>query len=263
VEVAQLVLEYLKALVWPAVALTAILLFRHRLHDLLERITSFEGPGGVKANFTARLTAVKERLEQVQELEQVHEEEQVRQDEESLRTPTARDGKQVKDETSHARPTREPAPVPVPAPGPDAPRWSREELARRLAAIDEARRMYSPRAIDLEEMAAQVPNMAVLEAWKTFEHFLAQVAEAIGGPAGRNPTATQRRVINYLGDRDIEGAISELRRLRNSVVHENPKLTPYEAARYTGTVAGLITTVHHLARRRLLTTASEGHNFLG
>jgi hypothetical protein len=43
VKVAELVLEYFKALAWPTVVLAAVLMFRHRLHDLLGRLKGERG----------------------------------------------------------------------------------------------------------------------------------------------------------------------------------------------------------------------------
>jgi hypothetical protein len=43
--IAQLVLDYIQALVWPAVAITAIVLFRSQARGLLDRITSAKVAG--------------------------------------------------------------------------------------------------------------------------------------------------------------------------------------------------------------------------
>lgn len=69
--VAELVLEYLKVLAWPVVVVSVVYLFRQRLHDLLSRIRSFEGPGGVKADFAGGLARVRDRLDQAESEQRV------------------------------------------------------------------------------------------------------------------------------------------------------------------------------------------------
>jgi len=51
VETAQLVLEYIKALAWPAVAVLGLLLFRHPLAAILHRLKGADLPGGVSLDF--------------------------------------------------------------------------------------------------------------------------------------------------------------------------------------------------------------------
>jgi hypothetical protein len=52
VDEARIVLDYLQALVWPALALTVLLFFRHELRDLVQRLSTVEG-FGVKAALSA------------------------------------------------------------------------------------------------------------------------------------------------------------------------------------------------------------------
>ena len=48
----QFSIEYVKALVWPVVAIIALVVLRGELVALIRRMTKFSGPGGVTADFT-------------------------------------------------------------------------------------------------------------------------------------------------------------------------------------------------------------------
>src|SRR5579859_1537285 len=50
-EIAQLVLEYIKALVWPVFAFVCVILFRSSIAGLVPRLKNAEFPGGVKFDF--------------------------------------------------------------------------------------------------------------------------------------------------------------------------------------------------------------------
>jgi hypothetical protein len=58
-ELAALILEFTKALVWPIVALTIALLFRRELTTALSRLREAKLPGGVSLSFEAELTEAK------------------------------------------------------------------------------------------------------------------------------------------------------------------------------------------------------------
>jgi hypothetical protein len=62
-EIAQLILEYIKALIWPTFGLVCLVLFRSSIAGLLPRLRNAELPGGVKLNF-------QEAIEQAQRLKQ-------------------------------------------------------------------------------------------------------------------------------------------------------------------------------------------------
>ncbi|MEV5353430.1 hypothetical protein [Streptomyces sp. NPDC052693] len=61
-EVARLVLEYLKALVWPATTLAIVYGFRSQLGDLIRRIKLLSAPG-VDAEFSAEVIEASEEAE--------------------------------------------------------------------------------------------------------------------------------------------------------------------------------------------------------
>jgi hypothetical protein len=59
-EVAKLVLEYFRALAWPAVAVTLCLTFRQEVKALFARMTRAELPGGVAVDFPREVREAKE-----------------------------------------------------------------------------------------------------------------------------------------------------------------------------------------------------------
>lgn len=62
-EIAQLILEYIKALIWPIFALICVIMFRRSIIGLIPRLKNAELPGGVKFDF-------QEAIEQAQQLKQ-------------------------------------------------------------------------------------------------------------------------------------------------------------------------------------------------
>lgn len=60
-EIAQLILEYVKALIWPVFAFVCVVLFRSSIAGLVPRLKNAELPGGVKFDF-------QEAIEEAQQL---------------------------------------------------------------------------------------------------------------------------------------------------------------------------------------------------
>lgn len=50
-EIAKLILDYVKALIWPSVVIVIVLLFRSRLNAILVRLRKADLPGGVSLDF--------------------------------------------------------------------------------------------------------------------------------------------------------------------------------------------------------------------
>jgi hypothetical protein len=61
VDLAQLILEYTKVLVWPAFAFVCVILFRASITAIFPRLKKAELPGGVKIDF-------QEAIDQAQQL---------------------------------------------------------------------------------------------------------------------------------------------------------------------------------------------------
>ncbi len=64
-EIAKLVLEYLKILVWPSVILTIVLIFRRQIESLIERLQEADLPGGVSISLRAEIREARELSKQV------------------------------------------------------------------------------------------------------------------------------------------------------------------------------------------------------
>ncbi len=60
-EIAELILEYIKVLIWPVFAFACVILFRRSIVGLIPRLKNAELPGGVKFDF-------QEAIEQAQQL---------------------------------------------------------------------------------------------------------------------------------------------------------------------------------------------------
>ena len=65
-KVAELVLDYVKVLIWPSVVLTFGLLFRKHIIELIRRIRHAELPGGVAIDVGQEITDAKELSAKVQ-----------------------------------------------------------------------------------------------------------------------------------------------------------------------------------------------------
>ncbi|HXI40118.1 MAG TPA: hypothetical protein VNH18_01650 [Bryobacteraceae bacterium] len=59
-ELAKLVLEYVKALTWPVTALSIALIFRREIRAILARIRKAALPGGVSIDFEEQILETKE-----------------------------------------------------------------------------------------------------------------------------------------------------------------------------------------------------------
>jgi hypothetical protein len=224
VEVATLVVEYLKALVWPAVVLIALLLFRDRLHDLFGRLTSLEAPGGVKANFSDKLADAQERLVEVQKEEVV----------------------------------AEPAPATEPSTPMQPPETSRPEEPH-VRAVGQTERAYLTLARRLVSTADEDPARAVTESWAILEGFMHDVALHLKLPTQASPGATQRQLLRHLGATQLEDSVEDLRDLRDNVAHQSVKPSQSEAQSYLQLVRGVIGEVALRARQHFDPEDWEDH----
>lgn len=64
-EIAKLILDYLKVLIWPIVAVTTVLLFRSRLNAIFGRLRKADLPGGVSLDFQEVIQEAKALSQQV------------------------------------------------------------------------------------------------------------------------------------------------------------------------------------------------------
>lgn len=65
-EVARLILDFTKVLIWPAVVLTLALVFRHPLRAILQRLRKAGLPGGVSIDFREEIEEARELSEKVE-----------------------------------------------------------------------------------------------------------------------------------------------------------------------------------------------------
>lgn len=65
-EVAKLILEYVKSLAWPTTALLLAWIFRHEIRAVLTRIRKAELPGGVSVDFENQILETKELAARVE-----------------------------------------------------------------------------------------------------------------------------------------------------------------------------------------------------
>lgn len=65
-EIAQLVLEYIKVLVWPIIAIAIVLLFRKQLNVILLRLQKADLPGGLSINFREEIEEAKQLSKKVE-----------------------------------------------------------------------------------------------------------------------------------------------------------------------------------------------------
>ncbi|MFG6094760.1 hypothetical protein D0962_15745 [Leptolyngbyaceae cyanobacterium CCMR0082] len=64
-EIAKLLLEYIKVLAWPSVILTIVLMFRKQIESLIKRLEKADLPGGVSISLRAEILEAKKLSEQV------------------------------------------------------------------------------------------------------------------------------------------------------------------------------------------------------
>ena len=64
-EIAKLILEYLRVLAWPSVILAIVLIFRKQIESLVKRLEKADLPGGVSISLRAEILEAKKLSEQV------------------------------------------------------------------------------------------------------------------------------------------------------------------------------------------------------
>jgi hypothetical protein len=215
VEVAELVLKYIQALVWPVVTLTLLWLWRHRVGEAIGRLSRVETPVGA-LEFQNEARRVRDRAESVAEEEMV---------------PTGPELEpQPEPEPLHEpepEPRPDPEPLREPEPEPQGPPG--EAVRRRLetlwSGIDQP-----------DDVIDRSPTGAIVSAWNALQTFAEEILTLYPriqprrpGP-GRVPPGELVRMLQMAGlDQDVVDVLNDLRRLRNTTVHGTAVVTPQAA----------------------------------
>lgn len=260
VEIARLVLDYLKALVWPAALLIAAFRFKPEIAQLVRRIRTLSAPG-VDAEFSDEVAEISAETEAaVRQAQRESEGIDVRQSEAPRETDQQTEAAPAGVEQAH-RIEQEASEV-VEA---EAQRYE----ALRAQALEEQRRAYEEEERRLFErwsevdaagraarwgtpelMAAVSPSAGMLAAWQPIEQLLYDLA--LGGTASQmRPIG---RIIDSLPDvpHDVRNSLHDLRRLRNEAAHERrvETVSPSAALDYVRSCRTMLTWLEEYQRRR-------------
>ncbi|MFJ6797541.1 hypothetical protein [Streptomyces sp. NPDC091268] len=195
-DVARLVLDYLKVLVWPATTVALVYGFRGQFRDLIHRIRMLSGPG-IDAEFSERVLEASEGVEVAV--------------------------------LSH--PPGEAAAPQLPGSGademPDVPAEPVSEQAPpgrvRGHFVRGHYRMVPSEGDALLALAESHPDAAVVAAFIGVETALRRLEAAAPAAARRLPT---RRLVEALAlPQDIRDSIVEMSQLRNRAAHGEPVVT--------------------------------------
>ncbi|WP_158681035.1 hypothetical protein [Streptomyces viridochromogenes] len=258
-EIARLVLDYLKALVWPAVFLIVAFRFKPEIARLIRRIRTLSAPG-VDAEFSDEVAEISAETEAAvrqaqRESQAVAEGHSEAPGETGRETETTRTG----NEQAHGIEQEAAEVVEAEAQRYEALRAQALE-ERQQAYNDERRRLlerfdegaFSPevRWSTPELMAAISPSAGMLAAWQPIEQLLYDLAP--GGTASQlQPIG---RVIDSLPDipHDVRHSLHDLRRLRNEAAHERrvETVSPSAALDYVRSCRTMLTWLEEYRRRR-------------
>ena len=197
-EIAQLVLDYVRALVWPVLLAAILWMGRKKIPELLSRLRSVEAPG-FKANFAEALVQVEVGNVAAQAVI------------ESTTATLAASGSGTSSGTATIVPTGgtfddvpvadEPDPHVAPA---TLPVWWPTASSLELARVDD-------------------PDIAIERAWGWVERSLTELATTFGITQGDLSVLELAHVVlKYTSIRPgsyFEGGVSSLRKLRNQAVH--------------------------------------------
>ncbi|NEC29857.1 hypothetical protein G3I20_25545 [Streptomyces sp. SID8111] len=234
-EVAELVLKYIQALVWPVVALTLLWLWRHRVGEAIGRLSRVETPVGAlefqndarRVRDRAELVAEEEMVPTGPELEPQPEREPQREPVPEPQPEPEPQREPVPEPQPEPEPQREPVPEPQPEPEPQEPPG--EAVRRRLetlwSAIDQP-----------DDVIDRSPTGAIVSAWNALQTFAEEILTLYPriqprrpGP-GRMPPGELVRMLQAAGlDQDVVDVLNDLRRLRNTTVHGTAVVTPQAA----------------------------------
>lgn len=237
-EVAKLVLEFVRVLAWPVVAVAALWIFGPNLRTVLGRLTEASW-GGAAVKFAAE---VKELGEEAESVRDVH----APKPDSTLTNPTA----------GSEHDSRSPAPNPAtedrshesgPAVSGGLPE---EQILRMASALQEL--LNEPDFDAARELATTSPDAAVLLAFRELEG-LARAALTVMN-LGVPPTTHGSRLVREASPPDARSLAMDLSRLRNLAAHRRGRSAEFEsgARGYVDACAnlGIAITGYALSRAR-------------
>lgn len=224
----QFVASLFQTTVWPATALTVVLLFRKKINELLgQRLTRLKA-GPVEAEWSETIREADEAIAPERPTEPEPEPES----EAGVAGPSAAQPEPAEPGPGEVEPK---APEPIPAPSTTA---SRE---RFRSLLDE-----------VHGLVAIEPNAAVSLGFSIVEQALFDLARSIVGfTVSQN--IPMHVLVTVLAEQGLISpraafAIDNLRRLRNATIHsKQPLVTEQEAAQYIKTLENVIRTITHPA----------------
>lgn len=249
----QFVASMLQTTVWPATALTVVLLFRKKINELLgHRLTRLKA-GPVEAEWTETIRETNEAIATERPVEPEPEpaeagaavagpgEAQPELVEPELGEVQREPIERVPGEVPLEAPEPVPGEVPLEAPEPELVPSTRVPRERFRSLLDEVHRLV---AIE--------PNAAVSLGFNIVEQALVDLARSIEGVTISQNIPTYV-LIDTLAEQGLISsrvafAIDNLRHLRNATVHsKQPSVTRQEAAEYVNTLDTVIQTITHPA----------------
>jgi hypothetical protein len=232
VEIARLVLDYLKVLVWPLATLVLVHRFRGQIEELVKRVRTLSAPG-FDAAFSEEVAGVSAEAQAA--LRWAVPVEPAWSDRPWATVPAPGD-----QGWEHPQPDREPTPVPVPGPMPYGSPPDGQDARRPADPASGPLMGYPPADDSLARMAYTQPQGAVMVAWSDVEARLrAMSRDRFGGTRAETMTADQ--LAGELGLPDgIKTAIADLRGVRDRAAHRpDDALSPTAAAAYVDTCRAL------------------------
>lgn len=202
VEVAELVLKYIQALIWPTVILALLWTWRDRVGEAIGRLSRVETPAGA-LEFQNEARRVRDRAAAVAE-----------------------------EEAASTGPVPEPEPLPEPEPRPQpasSEEPTGEAVRRRLLALF--------MAIDQpDDVIERSPTGAIVSAWNALQTFAEEILTLYPSVQPRRPGSgwvapgELVRMLQVAGlDPEAVDVMNDLRSLRNTTVHGTAVVTPQAA----------------------------------
>jgi hypothetical protein len=244
VTTAELVLEYVKTLTWPAVVIAATVTFRSPIAKKIGGLKSLDA-AGVKTTFESEAEALESKADEIATQVETA----------TYASAARRDAKQA--ETAQPRQMAENYP-PLES---ETAKAVQIALARRaIENLDEARNFDTAR-----RLATVDPNAAVMAAYRQLEQGTRSASGLLGYQIDVRAQGSTL-LIDALGlDAELREVVRELRRLRNAVTHAVEDVTIAGALAYVAATERVMQVVvgKVLSRLRHPSRAKQTEEMLG